>query len=638
MTSDVASFTCELDEHDALRTILEGTATATGAGFFEVLVERLSAALCTKCAWVTETLADQRRLKTLAFCRDGALEPPFEIDIDGTPCQKIIDQAEFVHYPDNIRELFPSSRKLEELGAVSYMGVPLADPGGTVLGHLAVIDDRPMPHAPRNLALLHIFAARAAAELGRIRTQRALQDRERELQALVDSAMDGIVELDAGFRVVRLNPAARTALGLDDGQGIGMDFGSFLALPSREKLRELARRLDTFPPDRRFLWVPGGMQVQGEGGRSFTAEATASRFEMQGRRHLTLILRDVNDRLEAERQIDLLKQQTAYLREEIRTRDDLDVIVGDSPALQALLRSAAQVAPTDATVLIQGETGTGKEMIARFIHRHSPRAAGPFIQLNCAALQPTLVESELFGHEAGAFTGATHKREGRFELADGGTIFLDEVAEIPLELQAKLLRVLQEGRLERVGGTETRTVRVRVIAATNRQLNQDMVEGRFRADLFYRLNVYPIEVPPLRERREDIPQLTAHFVARLAPRIGRRIETLPESTLEALVAYHWPGNVRELKNVIERAIITSPGPSLVLREALDGAEPPPEADAPEAPFAPLAAVERRYVTRVLEATGWRISGPQGAATVLGLKPSTLRYRIQKLQIPRPWKT
>jgi transcriptional regulator with GAF, ATPase, and Fis domain len=327
--------------------------------------------------------------------------------------------------------------------------------------------------------------------------------------------------------------------------------------------------LDTSPPDKRALWVAGGLQAVGPGSRPFTAEVTVSRFEMRGHRFLTLILRNVNDRIQAERQISQLKRETEYLREEIRYLDNYAEIVGESKALKTVLRSAAQVAATDSTVLIQGETGTGKELVARYVHRHSPRAEGAFITLNCAALQPNLVESEFFGHEEGAFTGATQQRQGRFELADGGTIFLDEVSEIPLELQAKLLRVLQEGQFERVGGVKTRKVDVRVIAATNRQLNAAVVGGKFRADLFYRLNVYPITVPPLRARREDIPPLVHHFASRIAARMGKKIETIPAATMDSLIAYDWPGNVRELRNVIERAIITSSGPALFLPETLE---------------------------------------------------------------------
>ena len=633
MTSDHEWFSCALDQNDALRAVLEGTALETGTDFFEVLVKSLSAALQTRYAWVTEHMAGLRRLKTLAFCRDGRMDPPFEIDIENTPCQKIIEHSQFVHYPDNIRELFPRSSKLKELEAVSYMGVPLTSLQGAVLGHLAVIDCQPMPKAPRNLALFKIFAARAAAELRRIRAEQALKDREIELRSLVDSAMDGIVVLDEAFCIIRMNPAARSVFGLSAEAGLGDSLWSYLTPESHDKLKRLVQRMNTFPEGKRFMWIPDGLRALGPGRRQFKAEVTISRFEMQEHPYLTLILRNVNDRIEAERRISRLQQERDYLRETIRSLDD---IVGHSDALQQVLQSADKVADTDATVLIQGETGTGKELVARYLHQQSHRSEGAFIKLNCAALQPNLVESELFGHEAGAFTGATQRRKGRFELADGGTLFLDEVSEIPLELQAKLLRVLQEGQFERVGGTQTLSCDVRVVAATNRRLNEALQSGQFRSDLFYRLNVYPIQVPPLRERREDIPVLVNYFLPRIAQRIGKMIETVPAATLDALLDYDWPGNVRELKNVLERAVITSPGMDLRLPESLESDAFHRSSEEETAEFDSLAAMERRYITRVLETTGWRLSGPAGAAKLLDLNPSTLRYRIKKLRIRKPW--
>jgi transcriptional regulator with GAF, ATPase, and Fis domain len=438
--------------------------------------------------------------------------------------------------------------------------------------------------------------------------------------------------------MVRMNPAARDLFGLPPGAGAGGRLFDCLAPASRETLGRLVDRIDALPRDKRFLWVPGGLDGSGADGKPFAAEATLSRFEMEGRRYLTLILRDVNDRVEAERQISRLRRETEYLREEIRSLDDSGAIVGKSRALQSVLDSAAQVAGTDTTVLIQGETGTGKELVARFVHRRSRRARGAFVKLNCAALQPTLVESEFFGHEAGAFTGATQKRKGRFELADGGTLFLDEVSEIPMEVQAKLLRVLQEGQFERVGASRSLTVDVRVVAATNRKLNKAMVEGTFRADLFYRLNVYPIQIPPLRERREDIPVLVHHFVSRIASKMGKNIRTIPADAMNALTVYDWPGNVRELKNVLERAVITSTGPALRIGDTLEAPPVPIRSAKGAARFATLAAMERCYIAKVLSSTGWRISGPKGAAAVLGLNPSTLRYRIQKLKIRKPWAT
>jgi formate hydrogenlyase transcriptional activator len=323
------------------------------------------------------------------------------------------------------------------------------------------------------------------------------------------------------------------------------------------------------------------------------------------------------------------KSTIQYLVDEIRA--DRHSIVGDSPALRRVLGEIAQVAPTDTTVLIQGETGTGKELVARAIHDASARRERPLVKLNCAALPRELVESELFGHEKGAFTGALQQRRGRFELADGGTLFLDEVGELPLEAQAKLLRVLQERELERVGGTRTLQVDVRVIAATNRDLQSQVAAGRFRSDLYYRLNVFPIVVPPLRERRNDIPRLVQHFAEKTARKLGRPFEGVAPAFIERASAYDWPGNIREVENVVERAMIMSRGP------LLDGADvlspgPVQRAAAPLPGEITLEEMERAQIKRVLEGTRWQIEGERGAARILGLNPSTLRGRLRKLGI------
>jgi DNA-binding NtrC family response regulator len=318
------------------------------------------------------------------------------------------------------------------------------------------------------------------------------------------------------------------------------------------------------------------------------------------------------------------------LVEEIRS--DRDAIVGDSPALRRVLALAAQVAPTDSTVLIQGETGTGKELVARAIHDRSPRRERPLVRINCAALPRDLVESELFGHEKGAFTGAVQQRRGRFELADGGTLLLDEVGELPLEAQAKLLRVLQEHEFERVGGARSLRADVRVIAATNRDLQAQIAAGDFRSDLYYRLNVFPIAMPPLRERRDDIPRLVQHFAAKAARKLGKTLEGIAPAFIEQASAYDWPGNIRELENLIERAMIMSDGTRLDATELFSKASPSDKASPAAQADATLEEIERAHIRRVLERTRWAIEGERGAARLLGLNPSTLRGRLRKLGI------
>jgi len=330
---------------------------------------------------------------------------------------------------------------------------------------------------------------------------------------------------------------------------------------------------------------------------------------------------------------DRLAQEKVYLEDEIRSELNFEEIVGRSSALRSVLQGIETVAPTDSTVLIYGETGTGKELIARAIHNLSTRGKNAFVKLNCAAIPTGLLESEMFGHEKGAFTGAVAQRIGRFELANRGTVFLDEIGEIPLELQPKLLRVLQEREFERLGSSRTLITDARLIAATNRDLTAMVEDREFRADLFYRLNVFPVQVPPLRDRQDDIPLLVRHFVQQFSRRMGKVVDTIPSDTMNVLVRYHWPGNIRELQNLVERAVILSTGP--VLRVPIDDLRLQTAPSVPATQKAgTLEEAERRHILNALEAADWVISGPKGAATTLGLKRSTLQARMEKLGIRR----
>ena len=327
---------------------------------------------------------------------------------------------------------------------------------------------------------------------------------------------------------------------------------------------------------------------------------------------------------------DQLEAERAYLQEEIKLVYNHENIIGKSDAINYILYKVEQIAATDTNVLILGETGTGKELVARAIHGMSLRKDRALVKMNCAALPSNLIESELFGHERGAFTGAHSNRQGRFEIADGATLFLDEIGELPLELQPKLLQVIDKGEFERLGSSKTKKVDVRIIAATNRNLEAEVQKGAFREDLWYRLNIFPITMPPLRDRLEDIPLLTSFYVEQISKRLGKSIKVIPAGVMEALQQYHWPGNVRELENVLERAVINSSGTKLRLVDDLKK----PYKDTAK-PVQTLENVEREYIKRVLEQVGWKVSGKNSAAEILGLNRSTLRARMRKFNIRRP---
>lgn len=502
------------DPDATLKSIMEGTAGASGEYFFRSLVQYLAVSLDVKGAFVAEFNAERTRAQTQAFWVGDQHVANFEFDLEGTPCKKILSGA-IQHFPDDVQRTFPKDSLLKRLDARSYLAIPLLDDAGTVVGHLAVIDDKPLKADDRELSIFHIFAARALAELIRRQAVRQLDDsRQRELQ-----------------------------------------------------------------------------------------------------------LRIERQRMEAE---------VAYLRDELRSRSDFSEIVGESEGIWTVLRSIEMVASTDSTVLILGETGTGKELVARAIHKNSRRQNGPFVRVNCAALAESLLESELFGHEQGAFTGATQQRIGRFELANGGTIFLDEISEMPPAAQSRLLRVLQEQELERVGSSQTIRIDTRVLAATNRNLIDMVDEGTFREDLYYRLNVFPIQIPALRERREDVPTLVRFFLKKLAERLGKRIETVPADIISTLQDHNWPGNVRELENVVERAMILSTSDTLQFPSGMI-----PESRrkrSKNSVLRSLAEVEIEHIQAVLDHTSGVIAGPRGAAKILGINPNTLRSRMEKLGI------
>ncbi len=622
-------------ELTVLRTIAEGTAGATGEVLFCTLVEHMARAIGTRHAFVAEFMPP-KRIRTLSFWSGGELAPNIEFELTGTPCEEVID-GKACFYPFGVEDRYPDTQR----GIQSYLGAPLLSQDGRILGHLCVYDELPLPDDPRTLAIIKLFASRAASELVRIRLEQNLREKEAQLQDLFEEAPVAYVHEDMDWRFISANRAARSILGIT-AEEVTRTIGTSLVAdrfeakrPVRESLKRMGvednadgailelRRKDNGKP----IWVQWWSRPDPSGAytRSMFVDITAR-----------VLMEQENARLNA---------QNVYLLEEIKSEHNFEEIIGNSPALLQLMEKVRRVAPTEASVLITGESGTGKELIARAIHAASARADKPFIKVSCAALPISLVESELFGHERGAFSGAIQRRIGRFELAHGGTIFLDEIGEVPTDVQVKLLRVLQEREFERIGGSDTVKTDVRVLAATNRNLRASIRDGDFRADLYYRLDVFPIELPPLRERLADLPLLAHFFVQTHAPRIGRHIEAIDMESMQRLIRYSWPGNIRELENVIERALILNGSKTLQIdADLLLGSEhfaasqnepPPARSMAVSAKsVGDLDFIQREHILSVLEEVNWVIEGGRGAAVRLGLPSGTLRHRMKKLGIIR----
>ena len=536
--------------------------------------------------------------------------------------------GELYHCADKVAERFPLHKTdLESLGVESYLAIPVTSASGHVLGHLAVMDRHRMDLEQLDLSVFKIFGARAGAELERTHMESMLKDNEERLRDLFDEAPIAYVHEGLDSKFIRANRTALKSFGITADQVEGTYGFSFIpdTPDAQRRLKEA------------FASIGKGIDTSGvvlelrrkDNGKPLWIQWW-SRPDPSGTYTRTMFI-DITERVLMEQEKARLEAQNVYLQEEIKGAHNFEELIGSSTSLKKVLKNVERVAPTDSTVLITGETGTGKELIARAIHNLSPRQNKPLVKVNCAAIPAGLIESELFGHEKGAFTGALTKKMGRFELADKGTIFLDEIGELPLDLQSKLLRVLQEGEFERVGGAQTFKVNVRVIAATNRNLEQQSKTGHYRPDLYYRLNVFPIHLPALRERESDIPLLVQYFVRKFAANLGKKVDRITERMMAVLQRYPWPGNIRELEHVIERAVILSEGPEL---EPIDWLSQP-GGKAGSGKTLTLEEMERQHIVDVLEQTNWRVSGEKGAAKILGLNPTTLEARMKKLGITRP---
>ena len=557
--------------------------------------------------------------------------------------EKLVDKKEVLAF-SRIDDMPPESdadkKTWIEWGIRSNLTIPILS--GESVDHVIAINsitrERVWPEEfiPRLRLLGEIFVN----ALERKKAEQALRESEERLSLAASSADVRLWELDPDKEVIWVTEKGREFYGLLSGEELTLErFLDRVHPEDRELIRKsmekgrsgedisIEYRVEVTPGNFRWITSRGRLSVDSSGKRDRLMGVS---IDISERKRME---KDLQRQLEEIERLKLqMEKENIVLREELRRELGFEKIIGSSDALNYVLFRVGQVAPTDATVLILGETGTGKGMVANAIHGLSSRKDLPMLTVNCAALPANLIESELFGREKGAFTGAHARQAGRFEAADGGTIFLDEIGELPLELQSKLLRVLQDGEFERLGSARTIRVDVRVIASTSRDLRTEVRAGRFREDLFYRLNVFPVTLPPLRKRAEDIPELVRFFVDRYSRKIGRRIETIPKPAMKALQAYHWPGNVRELEHVIERAVITTEGTVLQLADQLEPLRKIEEADSS---LKDLAAMERDHIERVLKERGWRIEGPKGAAVILQLHPSTLRFRIKKLGIRRP---
>ncbi len=646
---------------ELLQAIIQGTAATTGTQFFRSLVKHLAVGLQVRFAFVAECLPNLRA-RSLAYFQDNNFGEDFEYALPGTPCMKVAE-GRVCHVPNRLPEAFPEDKGMIDMGTVSYLGVPLRGSDGRVIGHLVMFDDKPMPADPLALSVMETFAARAAVELERDRAfkdlERSKLESDERFRDLFEEAPIAYVHEGLDSKFIRANRTAMKILGIKP-EDIPTTYGKTFAPDTPDAQRRMREAFESIGRGADTSGVVLELRRK-DNGRPIWIQWW-SRPDISGAYTRTMFV-DITERVLMEQEKARLEAQNSYLQEEIRSEHNFGEIVGSSPELVDVLRQVNRIAQIDSTVLILGETGTGKELIARAIHDRSPRKHRALVKVNCGAISAGLVESELFGHVKGAFTGAISNRDGRFKLADGGTIFLDEVGELPLETQVKLLRVLQEQEFEPIGSSRTIKVNVRIVAATNRELEELVREGKFRLDLFYRLNVVPLRVSPLRERVSDLPLLITFFVQKCARKMGRQITSVSEDVMRRLSSYSWPGNIRELQNVIERAVILSPGKALVLADDLhtlgsSAVTTPPDASSPELrptpsavadfriPGPPLAAnsrvgsldeVERRHIESILAQNNWMIEGERGAAKVLNMNPSTLRSRMQKLGIRRPGK-
>ena len=622
----IQDITEQKQAEEAIATLVQVRADSS-ENFFHSMAGQLAKCLEADYTMIGELIeGEECKVRTIGVCDHGVIAENFTYDLAHTPSETVMRQGACSHVA-GVSGMFPKDVWLKQMKMEGYAGTPLRDSQGRVIGVMVALYTRPLANAKFAEIILQLFSTRTAAEIERKRAEEALRQSEERFRVAIRNSPITVFNLDRDLRYTWMyNPQLPGRMS----DHLGRTQGEFYSPEDAERITEIRRRvLETGVGTRHETQiVDSGRTHYFDTTIEPVLDAAGKVIGITGAATDVTALREATEALrEAKRK---LTEEKLYLEQEIHTELGFAEIIGQSKALQAVMEQVGKVAGSDATVLLLGETGTGKELVARAIHRLSQRANNSFIKMNCAAIPSGLLESELFGNEKGAFTGAVSKKIGRIELADKGTLFLDEIGEISLALQPKLLRVLQDQEFERLGGTHTLKVDFRLIAATNRNLADVVRQHEFRSDLYYRLNVFPIRVPPLRERRDDIRLLVEHFVQKCARRMNKSITSIPKRTMDALMGWEWPGNVRELENFIERSVILTQGSVLV--SPLSELKPISTTAEEKAVDESLEAAEREHILRALRESHGQIGGLKGAAMRLGLKRTTLQSKLKHFGI------
>ena len=617
---------------EAIGTLVQKVRADSSENFFTSMAYQLAKCLEADYTVIAELIEGEAdKVRTIAVCNQGAIADNFTCDLAHAPCEVVKEQGA-CSYAAGVNGAFPRCHfSLKEIKVEGYVGTPLRDSKGRVIGIMEAHYTRPLANAKFAEKILQLFSTQTAAEIERKRAEEALRQSEERFRVALKNSPISVFNQDRDLRYTWMY---NSQIPMSDSEQLGKTPDELFSPEEAARITEVRRRvLETGVGARDEIQVNfGGRKYYLDTTIEPVLDSTGAVIGLTGANMDVTELREASEALrEAEKK---LTEEKLYLEQEINTELGFGDIIGQSKALEAVMERVRKVAASDATVLLLGETGTGKELVARAVHWLSLRISNSFIKLNCAAIPSGLLESELFGHEKGAFTGAVSRKIGRVELADKGTLFLDEIGEISMALQPKLLRVLQDHEFERLGGTHTLKVDFRLIAATNRDLADAVLNNEFRSDLYYRLNVFPIRVPPLRERPEDIRLLVEYFLQKFARRMNKSITSIPKKTMDALMGWEWPGNVRELENFVERSVILTQGS--VLMAPLSELEAIGKTAEEKRVDETLEAAEREHILRALRESHGQIGGLKGAAMRLGLKRTTLQSKLKHLGInPRP---